>query len=290
MKKFILVIFVMLFAGVLIGCQVKEQIVIVTTAPEPPVIPSPTATIAPIPTLGIGSTMTSDKDGMTLVYVPAGEFEMGGSEQRHTEYLDAFWIDMTEVTNAQYRLCVEVGVCVERKGHATYPTSRLGNAGKYYDDSNYKDYPVVYVTWNDANDYCGWAGRRLPTDTEWEKVARGSDGRTYPWGEGIDCSKANYWGCKKFSTTSPVGYYDQGASPYGALDMAGNVDEWVSDEIKLPPSNNPQVPSLELWHLRRGGAWSYYEQGMSSYRRTLENVYSPYSDMTGFRCALSQPF
>ena len=225
--------------------------VIVTLVPT--IAQEPTATIIPTPTLGIGSTKISDKDGMTLMYVPAGEFEMGSnngeSDEKpvHTVYLDAFWIDKTEVTNAQYRLCVQAGVCA-------IPI------GKYFDNSNYTDHPVVYVYWQDANNYCSWVGRCLPTEAEWEKAARGTDGRTYPWGEGLDCSKANYYWCGKFNEISPVGYYPQGASPYGVLDMAGNVWEWVSDWFSSgyynqSPSSNPQGPASGDTHGLRGGSW-----------------------------------
>jgi len=193
-------------------------------------------------------------------------------------YLDAFWIDKTEVTNAQYRLCVQAGVCA-------IPI------GKYFDNSNYTDHPVVYVYWQDANNYCSWVGRCLPTEAEWEKAARGTDGRTYPWGEGLDCSKANYYWCGKFNEISPVGYYPQGASPYGVLDMAGNVWEWVSDWFSSgyynqSPSSNPQGPASGDTHGLRGGSWYSYDYSMSSANRYNYGLDRRYNSI-GFRCAMS---
>jgi formylglycine-generating enzyme required for sulfatase activity len=138
-------------------------------------------------------------DGMVMVYVPEGEFEMGMNEEDalveceerntncenklhwtmeepvHTVYLDAFWIDQTEVTNAMYAKCVTAGVCdlpEEKKSE---------DRSNYYNNRKYADYPVIYVSWNDAQTYCEWAGACLPTEVEWEKAARGTDGRIYPW-------------------------------------------------------------------------------------------------------------
>jgi serine/threonine-protein kinase len=154
-----------------------------TNIPTP--TPTNTPTQTPTPTLGVGSTQVSPKDNMEMVYVPAGEFEMGSNEHEweqpiHIVYLDAYWIDKYEVTNAQYALCVQTGDCDKPEG-------------SYYLTSEYDDHPVVNVSWYDAEDYCAWAGRSLPTEAEWEKAARGEDGRTYPWGEGINCGLANYY-------------------------------------------------------------------------------------------------
>ncbi len=234
------------------------------------------------PALGIGSSMVSEKDGMTLVYVPEGEFEMGSedgeSDERpvHTIYLDAFWIDQTEVTNAQYNACVQSGACEQ----------------PYIDDSNYDDHPVVYVGWYDAQDYCEWAGRRLPTEAEWEKAARGTDSRTYPWGETISCSQANYGGCGDFPQTSPVGYYgEKGASPYGVYDMAGNVWEWTADwygnnYYQGSPSSNPTGPDSGSSRVLRGGFWG---SNKWKARSAFRNFYNPdfSNNFNGFRCARS---
>jgi serine/threonine-protein kinase len=136
----------------------------------------PTETTMPTPTLGIGSTMISEKDGMVMVYVPAGEFTMGEGSDKHQVNLDAFWIDQTEVTNAMYAQCVVNGDCEPPSFSKSYTRE------SYYGNTEFDDYPVIYVDWNQANAYCSWAGRRLPTEADWEKAARGTDGRTYPWG------------------------------------------------------------------------------------------------------------
>ncbi|NLI41381.1 MAG: SUMF1/EgtB/PvdO family nonheme iron enzyme, partial [Caldisericales bacterium] len=173
------------------------------------------------------SRIKREKDEMLMVYVPAGEFEMGDEDGAldeqpvHTVYLDEYWIDQTEVTNGQYERCVAADSCTVPK--SSYSSTR----DSYYGNRSYADYPVIYVDWNQADAYCKWAGGRLPTEAEWEKASRGTDGRDYPWGDSIDENHANYDG--NIGDTSEVGRYPKGASPYGALDMAGNVWEWVSD-------------------------------------------------------------
>ena len=165
------------------------------------------------------------------VFVPAGEFLMGSAEgdtdagasekPQHTVYLDAFWIDRVEVTNAMYARCVEAGACKT-------PTA-YGNPSTNYLKAGLENYPVVFVSWSDAQAYCQWAGGRLPTEAEWEKAARGTDGRIYPWGNeppnAQRCNFAQEHGGPDAPANpeTPVGAYPAGASPYGALDMAGNV-------------------------------------------------------------------
>jgi serine/threonine-protein kinase len=244
---------------------------------------------ATVPSFGIGSTIISDKDGMTLVYVPAGEFTMGseiyGDEQPiHPVYLDAFWIDQTEVTVSMYSMCVEAGTCSkpENISSATRP--------RYYGNPDFDNYPVIYVSWSMAKTYCEWTGRRLPTEAEWEKAARGTDGRTYPWGEEINCSLANYWGKEDgcAGDTTEVGSYLNGASAYGAFDMAGNVWEWVSSLYQPYPydstdgrenldSSNPRVA--------RGGSWFINVTVHSAMRSRNKNTSG--SEIIGFRCAIT---
>jgi formylglycine-generating enzyme required for sulfatase activity/tetratricopeptide (TPR) repeat protein len=234
-------------------------------------------------------TQISPKDGMVMVYVPAGGFSMGsdsGSSNEkpvHTVYLDSFWIDQTEVTNKMYSLCVSAGICQPPKSANSY--SRIS----YYENSDFENYPVIYVDWDMANTYCTWAGRRLPTEAEWEKAARGTTKSTYPWGDEADGEKANYMGIK--GDTTPVGVFDLGKSPYGVFDLAGNVMEWVADWYSSnyyanSPRENPLGPSSGTAHVLRGGSW---KSNLNSIRSSYRFGLNP--DMTnfyliGFRCAL----
>jgi formylglycine-generating enzyme required for sulfatase activity len=249
------------------------------------------------------------KDDMEMVYIPAGEFIMGTSDEQkerliedrlweiwndyeqpqHTVYLDAFWIDKTEVTNEQYALCVADDACQE-------PYSVESNARtSYYGNPEFSNYPVIYVDWYGAQAYCSWAGRRLPTEAEWEKAARGTDERTYPWGEGIDNTRANYGGtgCKTCDTVA-VGSYPDGASPYGVLDLAGNVAEWVADVYDITyynnsPSENPTGPSYEGDRGRRGGSWAGIENSLrAAARNGIRPDYVKFPSQ-GFRCAVDTP-
>ncbi len=222
--------------------------------------PTDTPTSA-VSELKAGDTWIRPADGAEMVFVPAGEFQMGstGSDREahsqekpaHAVTLDAFWIDRTEVTNRLYRQCVEAGTCEE-------PTC-WDNA-----DLNTPDQPVVCVTWDQAQTYAEWVGGRLPTEAEWEKAARGTDGRLYPWGQNApDCQGANYKGC--VGRTVAVGSYPDGASPYGALDMAGNVWEWVADwydetYYSGAPTHNPQGPDSGERRALRGGSFDMSEQ------------------------------
>ena len=296
-----------------------------TPAPVPTTTPVPatsTATIISTPTLGIGSTLTSDKDGMTLVFVPAGEFTMGSDaddalaecqkflqkfisdcdrgyftneEPPHSVQVDAFWIDQTEVTNKMYALCVEAGVCQE-------PTSTGSDThSNYYGNAEFDNYPVIFADWSMAKTYCEWAGRRLPTEAEWEKAARGENASVYPWGDTFDGSLVNfcdtncssYWANKsfndEFADVAPVGSYPTGKSVYGALDMAGNVWEWVSSLDKPYPydatDGRENLDSSDA-RVLRGGAWRYDN---NSVRSAFRNRYFPSNSdsSVGFRCSRS---
>ena len=245
-------------------------------------------TITTAHALDLGSTQTREKDGMLMVYVPPGSFTMGseiGSDNEkpaHQVTLDAFWMDQTEVTNGKYARCVQTGGCL--------PPSNTSSSthSSYYGNAIYAEYPVINVNWNQAKVYCEWAGARLPTEAEWEKAARGTDGRTYPWGEGIDKTKANY--NQDVGDTTAVGTYPTGASPYTALDMAGNVWEWVADwygAYSASSASNPTGPVSGDYQVLRGGSWSDIDNGNRSADRDRDGP-TVTDDYGGFRCARSQ--
>ena len=256
---------------------------------------------SPTPAEGdIGDTWTRPADGMVMVYVPAGEFLMGSSnadgeagaqeKPQHPVYLDGYWIDRTEVTNAQYRKCVEAGACQE--------PGCWNNS-----DVNAPDQPVVCVSWDEAQAYAAWVGGRLPTEAEWEKAARGTDGRIYPWGNKFDGTRLNYCdrNCESawkdtsaddgYALTAPVGSYPAGASPYGALDMVGNVSEWVADRYDAgyyarSPARNPQGPDSGDVRVSRGGAF-YPEKWYVRCAARLGNPPDSRSNYSGFRLVAS---
>ena len=250
------------------------------------VIPQPSA----MPTL---PTEITDDSGVPMRLVPAGEFTMGSDadddhrNNAHRVYLDAFYMDRYEVSNARYEACVTAGVCAPP--HETKSDYRPG----YYGDPRYDNFPVIYVDWDMAVTYCGaWRGARLPSEAEWEKAARGTDGRTYPWGEGISCDRANYDGDVDYDLyctgeTSEVGAYESGQSPYGLYDMAGNVFEWVSSLNKTYPydaADGRENPASRDSRVIRGGAWSEEANDLQVFYRSW--IGPEYSEgVLGFRCA-----
>lgn len=252
---------------------------------DEPFTPTPTLT----PTLGIGSTMIGE-DGIVLVYVPAGEFLMGNDDKEaderpeHQVFLDAYWIDQTEITNAMYAKCV-----LEKKCELPLKLSSK-TRGDYYSNNNFSNFPVNYINWQMAKNYCQWAGRDLPTEAQWEKAARGDGGAEFPWGNAkITPALLNYQN-SGIGDTTEVGSYPNGVSQYGAFDMAGNVYEWVNDwydatYYKISPLSNPLGPVSGQYKVARGGAWGFAsDYARSSYR----NFFDPEKEYNfGFRCVLS---
>ena len=266
----------------------------------------------PLPSAG--DTWMRPADGMVMVHVPAGEFEMGSTEAGshaqpvHTVSLRAFWIDRTEVTNARVARFLNEGGN-QTEGGVTWLDlededcliERVG--GEYRPKGGYADHPVIEVSWYGAASYCDWAGARLPTEAEWEYAARGPAGAAYPWGPDFDCSRGNFddetqvdsyvvpggAGCDGYDRTAPAGRFSAGASWCGAQDLAGNVWEWVADRFdkeyySRSPSESPAGPSRGDYRGVRGGSWRFYPGLVRSAVRvglasgvTFDNI--------GFRCA-----
>lgn len=271
-----------------------------TATPSPTATANPTKTPTatrdpnlPPPEPEAGAVWQRPQDGMRMIYVPPGTFPMGSEEGHsddepvHDVTLDGFWLDETEVTNRQYSQCFSAGEC---------------EASSYVGDAPYNgnEYPVVDVSWDDADSYCHWAGGRLPSEAEWEYAARGPVGNIYPWGDEFDGALANY--CDQncthshrdvsfddgYSNTAPAGSYPDGASWIGALDMAGNVWEWVndwydSDYYAVSPDENPPGPKSGTYKVTRGGM---ADNLAVSLRSAFRNSSPPYNRTSGigFRC------
>jgi formylglycine-generating enzyme required for sulfatase activity len=279
-----------------------------STVPEiqmPTLTPLLTMTDTPLPL----RVRTTDK--MEMVYVPAGPFIMGehydvafnlcsgeyyncevvsailkGEGPRHTVTLDSFWIDRTEVTNAMYALCINAGACPVQNDFWSTPMPL-----EWYSIAQVADKPITNVTWFDATAYCTWAGGRLPTEAEWEKAARGTDGRIYPWGEFAPTSERI--GMTLGEPTEPVGSHPLGASPYGVLDMAGNTRQWVADFFSETyysdsPALNPQGPPDSPDHVIRGSVWNSPHYELATYFRDGLEPTATTSQLS-FRCAASAP-
>jgi len=267
-------------------------------------------TRTPRPTPGDLPGRITDEHGVVMVLIPEGEFIMGSEEgfpdeaPVHMVWIDAFYIDLTEVTNQQYRGCVEAGVCQppRRTSCCTEDANRAPIWPDYFGNPEFDDYPVIFISWYDAYTFCQWRGARLATEAEWEKAARGTDGRTYPWGnEEPTPDHLNFtWPETMFDqrplyTTAPVGSYPLGASPYGVLDMAGNVYEWLwdayaPDYYQYSPYRNPTGPEDGEYRLTRGG--SFYNQAFRNRSANRNNAYIPASSVHfdgGARCARDIP-
>jgi formylglycine-generating enzyme required for sulfatase activity len=230
-------------------------------------------------------------DETPMVEIPAGEFGMGSDgtqaleDERpaHRVWLEAYSIDQFEVTTAQY---------------AAFLKARPQSAPWLWETVNLKihgDRPVIGVNWADAEAYCRWKHARLPTEAEWEKAARGTDGRLYPWGLQAPTEKlANFALGARFSYSQvlmPVQSYEAGKSPYGLYQMAGNVWEWVSDwygagYYEQSPEKNPGGPAQGQFKVLRGGSWSDLPKYLLTYGR-FKLLPETRNSYTGFRCAKS---
>jgi formylglycine-generating enzyme required for sulfatase activity len=228
-------------------------------------------------------------DPNEMILIPAGKFIRGTDYRlpdegpQHEVDLPDYWIDKYEVTNLQYKKFIDA------TGHRSpkHFRNRTFPEGK-------ADHPVTYVSWNDAQDYCEWAGKRLPDDKEWEKAARGTDGRMFPWGSAFSIDKANTpvrWAAMHLEgDTTPVGAFEDGKSPYGLYDMTGNVWEWTSSWYLPYPGNKRITENYgEKYKVLKGGSWwdcSFYKCGISApvFNRSFFNPRTR-NESFGFRCA-----
>jgi formylglycine-generating enzyme required for sulfatase activity len=280
------------------GCSPAAETPMPTSIPTPtpapvkvvptptPVPPPPTPTPMPTPTPAPEATAGPIAPAVTdiMIEIPAGPFTMGsdtgeGDEApAHEVDLPAFEMDKFEVTNADF------GQFVEATGYQT-DAEKEGRSKSWRDAAEGKDnHPAVYVSWNDAVAYCEWLGKRLPTEAEWEKAAKGTDGRMYPWGSEWDPAKANGKESGLRGTVA-VGSFGAGASPYGVEDMAGNVWEWTADWYEPYPGSTYYTEYFgKKFKVVRGGGWFEMADAMRTTNRDLTSTDAANDDM-GFRCA-----
>jgi formylglycine-generating enzyme required for sulfatase activity len=232
-------------------------------------------------------------EGFPMGCIPEGCFDMGDTTGDgyyedelpvHNVCISAFEMDFREVTNTDYAACVDDGACAPPWAFSSSTRT------SYYGNPSYNAFPVIYVTWSQATDYCTWAGKRLPTEAEWEYAARGGlAGKRYPWGDMLSGSDANYWdsGDPWDNDTSQVGYYPPNG--YGLYDMAGNVWEWVNDwydatYYSVSPTNDPSGPASGTAHVLRGGSWYANSYPMRLADRSYDHPGNEHGGI-GFRCA-----
>ena len=273
------------------------------TATDTP-LPRPTVTPTEVPAPAAGATRTNPQDEAVYVYVPAGPFIMGSTEEQITDAfescqqaynnkcelfsfeaeapqstinVDEFWIMRTEVTNAEYKLCRNAKACTEDPKNSRW------------NDPQFGDHPVTDVTWYQANEYAKWVGGRLPTEAEWEKACRGTDGQIYPWGDSDPTADlANF--SNNVGDTTPVGKYSpRGDSPYHIVDMSGNLLEWTSNQYAnypYDPNDGREDPEGDAERTVRGGAWSINDVYVRcAFRYHFSPVY--WSSSVGFRVVSS---
>ena len=288
---FLMIAFLIGCITVLFGYDVSAGSSLTTVASESSPTPQP--------------IMLGGSDLRPMVYVPGGVFKMGASDDdtnadrdekpQHEVTLDAFWIDQYEVTHTEYAACVQASVC-DAPGEEDY------NGFSYAYAAEIDNAPVVNVNWDDANAYCEWVGKRLPTEAEWEHAARGEDDRIYPWGNDTDAS-GKAWYCANciydyanpdvlddFSRPMSVTQFEDGASPYGVHGMAGNVWEWVwdwyaDDTYSQLDRVNPVGPEDGTYRVVRGGSWTSPIEDLRSTYRAARGPLTAWIDV-GFRCAM----
>ena len=243
--------------------------------------------IAPASILGDNLWRKMGRDGKRMLLIPAGWFTMGSAcgacedeTPEHRVYLDAFYIDETPVTNAEYERFLNANPLYTAppgwdKLQRTLPRRQA-------------EQPVVNVAWEDAQAYARWAGKQLPTEAQWEKAARGTDRRVYPWGDDFDPTRCNMWESAIFDKTPVTRYAPRGNSPYGVIDMVGNASEWcadwyAADYYQHSPPQNPLGPESGIFRVLRGGAWCSDRVDLRAANRHF--YYPRYRDVTvGFRC------
>ena len=245
-------------------------------APQPARAPHPPAEIV-------------GKDGAPMLLVPAGDFTMGSDEGDddeqpiHRVFLDNFYMDTFEVTNGRFAKFVAAIQSEPPWGFADQETPVVQ-----------AERPVRWVNWMEATGYCLWAGKRLPTEAEWEKAARGTDGRTYPWGNDPPTAAHAVFGLTEGAeTVSPIGNRDKGSSPYGVHDLAGNLYEWVTDWYDeefytTNPPRNPRGPVEGTTKVQRGGSYINNPYRLRSSFRTKGDP-TEHDPHVGFRCAQDAP-
>lgn len=335
-SKFLHASLIVLFLTITYGCETSSPTSI-KLIPTAEIAFPPTPIVASIPQLG--DTRNSEIDGMQLIYIPPGDFLMGNDygatyeKPEHSVYLDGYWIDKTEITNAMFvKFITEKGAANDSSQLINYYSEshihKIEDGWKI--DDGYDNHPVILVNWYGADSYCAWAGRRLPTEKEWEKSARGADGRVYPWGNTFDCRNGNFddetqidaymvpggLSCDGYQKTAPVGSFSTGASPYGVLDMSGNVLEWINNYFdEFSYSKRPEIIPTALTELEllqmpgsdfcphpdafcdefmepdenrviRGGSWYSDDQSATTFSRDWQHS-SEYYTQVGFRCAVS---
>ncbi len=230
-----------------------------------------------------------EKDGAAMIFIPGGTFRMGAAngavDERpvHDVTLSPYWIDVYEITNAQYALCVADSGCTEPRETKSF------RQASYYGNAEFDNYPVIFVDWNQASEYCDWAGARLVTEAEWEYAAKGTEGNTYPWGNAFDAKKLNYNGNGNYDTVA-VDATPMDVSSFGVFNLGGNVAEWVYDSYQenwysvSGQTTDPTGPASGKYHVIRGSSSQFGENNARTSDRNFAQGTS-FSLDRGFRCA-----